>query len=141
GTLWGWKGILQGRKILKAGLRWRVRDGRSVKVLSDLWLPILRTFKLLLTHPDRSQDLRKTKRKFELGIKLDMNKAYDWVEWDFLQATMVKMGFDEKWIDLVMKCVLRVDFAGLINGKPGKIFKPTRGLRQGDLITLLISHN
>ena len=30
GTSWGWKGILQGRKILKSGIRWRVGDGRNI---------------------------------------------------------------------------------------------------------------
>ncbi|XP_070668773.1 uncharacterized protein [Malus domestica] len=52
GTLWGWKGILQGRNVLKAGLRWRVGDCRSVKVLSDPWLPTPRTFKPLSRHVD-----------------------------------------------------------------------------------------
>lgn len=37
--------------------------------------------------------LRKTKRKFELGIKLDIQKAYDRVEWNFLEAVMERMGF------------------------------------------------
>lgn len=47
--------------------------------------------------------LRKTKTKFELGIKLDMNKAYNRVEWDFLQVAMTKMGFNAKWINMVMQ--------------------------------------
>ena len=39
--------------------------------------------------------LRRTRSKFELGIKLDMHKAYDWVEWDFLEEIMRIMGFEE----------------------------------------------
>ncbi|XP_050378590.1 uncharacterized protein LOC126795907 [Argentina anserina] len=47
--------------------------------------------------------LKKSKKEFELAVKLDMNKAYDRVEWDFLEATLLKFGFDRAWIRLVMK--------------------------------------
>lgn len=40
--------------------------------------------------------LRKAKQKFEMAIKLDMHKAYDHVEWDFLEQVLIKMGFDKK---------------------------------------------
>lgn len=33
--------------------------------------------------------------KHELALKLNMNKAYDWVEWDFLEEIMRRMGFEE----------------------------------------------
>ncbi|KAM1232890.1 hypothetical protein ACFX2J_002660 [Malus domestica] len=52
--------------------------------------------------------LRKVKKKYELGIKSNMNNAYDRVEWDFLKAVMVKIGFDSKWVELVMSCVSTV---------------------------------
>lgn len=67
----------------------------------------------------------------EAGLKIDMNKAYDRIEWDFLEAVMIKMGFARVWINLIMNCI-SVSFAVIINGQPGKFFKPTRGLRQGD---------
>lgn len=61
-----------------------------------------------------------------------MNKVYDKVEWDFLEVTMLKMGFTCSWVDLVMRCVSSVELLVLINGCPGYNFRPIHGLRQGD---------
>ncbi|CAL8166552.1 unnamed protein product [Prunus armeniaca] len=38
---------------------------------------------------------------FEMGVKLDMNKVYDREEWDFLEAVMIRMGFTERWVELI----------------------------------------
>ncbi|KAB2626693.1 hypothetical protein D8674_020311 [Pyrus ussuriensis x Pyrus communis] len=51
-TSWGWKGILQGRKILKAGVRWWVEDGRCIQIATDPWLPIPRTFRSNSCHQE-----------------------------------------------------------------------------------------
>jgi hypothetical protein len=67
-----------------------------------------------------------------VGIKTDMAKAYDRVEWDFLQATMTAMNFPSKLTSTIMKCVNTVSFSILVNGKPSRTFLPQRGLRQGD---------
>jgi hypothetical protein len=70
-----------------------------------------------------------------MAVKLDMNKAYDRVEWFFLEKVMKRMGFAGRWINLIMMCVRSANYVVLINGSPmGRIF-PTRGLRQGDPIS------
>lgn len=67
-----------------------------------------------------------------MALKLDFNKAYDRVEWDFLEALLRKLGFHEKWINWVMQCVSTVKFAVCVNGETRAHVIPTRGLRQGD---------
>ncbi|CAL2244392.1 unnamed protein product [Prunus armeniaca] len=76
--------------------------------------------------------LRKTTKMYDLGIKIDMNKAYDRVEWHFLESVMLKMGFDVRWVNLVMNLVCTVQFSLVLNGVQGNTFTPTRGIRQGD---------
>ena len=67
-----------------------------------------------------------------MGIKLDMSKAYDMVEWEFLEAIMCIMGFSERWISLIMECVRTVTYSVLVNGQAVGCITPSRGIRQGD---------
>lgn len=71
-----------------------------------------------------------------MALKLDMSKAYDRVDWNFLKAFMGKLGFDKKWIELVMKHVTLVSYAILLNGEPILVFYPSCGLLQGDSLSL-----
>lgn len=63
------------------------------------------------------------------AFKLDMAKAYDRVEWGFLEGMMTKLGFCVDWIDKIMNCVTGATFSVLINGNPKGSITPKRGLR------------
>jgi hypothetical protein len=69
------------------------------------------------------------------ALKSDMKKAYDHVEWNYLQAIMLKLGFHQLWVQLIMRLVSLVSFSILLNGDCLSSFKPTRGIRQGDPIS------
>ncbi|XP_062170581.1 secreted RxLR effector protein 78-like [Alnus glutinosa] len=70
-----------------------------------------------------------------MGIKLDMSKAYDRVELKFLEALMIRMGFDERWVFLIMQCVTSVQYSVIINGSLVGDIRPSRGIRQRDPIS------
>ena len=75
---------------------------------------------------------KKTGKKGYLGLKLDMSKAYDRVDWNFLEKMMTKLGFPTSFISMVMNCVSTATLSVLVNGQPSRHLKSHRGLRQGD---------
>jgi hypothetical protein len=64
-----------------------------------------------------------------------MKKAYDRVEWCYLRVIMLKLGFHQLWVDMIMRLVSSVSFAVLFNGECLENFYPSRGIRQGDPVS------
>ena len=75
---------------------------------------------------------RKSGKVGTYAVKLDIHKAYDRVEWSFLEAMLIKLGFDSRWVKLIMACVTSVEYKVRFNSNETNPFLPTRGLRQGD---------
>eukprot|EP00253_Pinus_taeda_P010158 PITA_10158 len=68
-------------------------------------------------------------------IQLDIAKAYDKVNSIYIKKVLTTFGFDHKWVRWVMALVTSSNFSILVNGIPSKIFSPSRGLGQGDLLS------
>ncbi|GLT48336.1 hypothetical protein SLA2020_219680 [Shorea laevis] len=72
------------------------------------------------------------KKKRCIIFKVDFEKAYDKVCWDFLMSMMEKMGFCVTWRNWILECLRTNSISVLVNGSPTKEFSMSRGLRQGD---------
>lgn len=74
------------------------------------------------------------------GVKIDIEKAYDTVSWNFLRHALVNLDFDLSFVEKLMFCATSPTYRILVNGSPSsEVVIPFRGLRQGDpFISLLV---
>ncbi|KAJ9564655.1 hypothetical protein OSB04_000621 [Centaurea solstitialis] len=67
-----------------------------------------------------------------LIFKADFAKAFDTLNWSFLDNILAQMGFGEKWRSWVKGCVGTAKVSVLVNGSPTSEFRMEKGVRQGD---------
>lgn len=65
-------------------------------------------------------------------LKIDLRKAYDSINWEFLESVLEGLGFPSRFTQWVMECISTPSFSIAINGSTHGFFKGKRGIRQGD---------
>lgn len=78
---------------------------------------------------------RKRNGKGLMAIKIDLEKAYDRLSWEFIKDTLEEVGMDHTWTRNIMACVETSRLSILWEGEQTEYFKPGRGIRQGDPIS------
>ncbi|GAA0145565.1 reverse transcriptase [Lithospermum erythrorhizon] len=70
-----------------------------------------------------------------MAIKLDLDKAFDKLDWGCIYHSLNFFGFPPCITNIIMHCVSSTSMSVIINGNAGIIFQPSRGVRQGDCIS------
>ena len=89
----------------------------------------------ILPAQELALDLDRQLNHPNLILKLDMEKAYDRLEWSFLIFMLHQYGFEEWSVDLLFRTLSNCLFSLLINGVPAGFFMSSRGVHQGDSVT------
>ena len=83
--------------------------------------------------------LRKKKGKVGyMAIKVDLEKAYDKLEWSFIRGMLIRANLPADLIDIIMSCVSTVSTPILVNLEALDPIYPSRGIRQGDPLFLYL---
>lgn len=56
-------------------------------------------------------------------VQMDLQKAYDTVEWSALKGIMRELGFPALFTDWIMLGVKKVSYRYIVNGKPSEILR------------------
>lgn len=65
-------------------------------------------------------------------IKLDLEKAYDRLNWNFLRDNLFNIGLTSSWINLIMSCTQSNELQLMCNGSKVGSVRPSKRIRQGD---------
>jgi hypothetical protein len=80
----------------------------------------------------------KKKKLKSLVLKLDLQKAYDCINWDLLRVILIEVGLGIMMTNWIMGCIVSLSFVVLLNGEEIYCFKCGRGLNQGSPLSPLL---
>jgi len=120
-------------KILSKVLANRLHNvvGGVISLSQSTFVPDRQILDGLLIANELVDEARKRKKDLLL-FKVDFKKAYDSVDWNYLDIVLRRLNFPILWRKWMMECISTLTVSVLVNGSPTEEFKLERGLRQGD---------
>ncbi|GKA98535.1 RNA-directed DNA polymerase, eukaryota, reverse transcriptase zinc-binding domain protein [Tanacetum coccineum] len=106
--------------------------GKIIDECQNAFIPSRQiTYNVLLTH-ELMRNYHRNRGPSNVAFKIDIHKAYDYVEWEFMEQCLIHFGFHKSMIAWIMSCLSSPSFSINVNGNCHGYFKGMRGLRQGD---------
>lgn len=121
-------------KILTERMRWllgKIISPNQGAFIEDQWIAENTVIAQKIIHKVKKH----RGRNGLMVVKVDLVKAYDRIEWHFLDWALAAWGFSEDVRKLIHSYVSTVEFSVLINGGVSETFTPQRGLHQGDALS------
>ncbi|KAE8707428.1 hypothetical protein F3Y22_tig00110384pilonHSYRG00841 [Hibiscus syriacus] len=122
--------------LLKAQNTTRVQGNRPFRFIAA-WQDHPQFKSFLSEEVVHSMRLKKGKIDY-MAIKIDLEKSYDSLEWPFIDDTLKELRIPDKLRMLIMRCISSVSTQVLWNGAMSASFNPSRGLRQGDPLSVYL---
>ncbi|GJZ73488.1 RNA-directed DNA polymerase, eukaryota, reverse transcriptase zinc-binding domain protein [Tanacetum coccineum] len=116
----------------------KILSNRLVNVLGDIVNEVQSAFiaeRQMLDGPFILNEILQwctKKKKKTLIFKVDFEKAFDSIRWDFLDDVLKEFGFRCKWRNWIQSCLTSSKGSILVNGCPTNEFQFYKGLKQGD---------
>ncbi|GJR41737.1 putative RNA-directed DNA polymerase [Tanacetum coccineum] len=112
----------------------RVKEGLGdiVSINQSAFVPGRRISDNILLTQELMRNYHRRRGPPRCAFKVDIQKAYDTVDWKFLETILVGFGFHPKMVQWIMVCVSGASYSISVNGNVHGWFKGKRGLRQGD---------
>jgi hypothetical protein len=117
----------------------KILAGRLAHVLKEIVSPMQNAFlggRFMSDNINLVQELLRQYGRKKLSphclLKVDFKKAFDSVQWGFIENLLCHLGFPAKFFTLVMQCVSTVSFFVAVNGDIHCFFLGNSGVRQGD---------
>ncbi|KAE8726982.1 hypothetical protein F3Y22_tig00005936pilonHSYRG00057 [Hibiscus syriacus] len=115
------------------GREWELGINHSFITLipkADHWRNLIPLLDCSLVANEAIDFVNKTGRS-GIAFKIDLQRAYDAIDWDFLICVVKKCGFGNRWCYWILKCISSARISVLVNEAPIEAFSISRGLRQG----------